>query len=75
MVSRKEIEQLILTALGQIRTMEENLDRRFGTLATSRREARIEFHWSLHDLESRTSRLEQLIDALDRMNTNPATAA
>ncbi len=69
MVSRREIEEMILVTLGQIRTMEANLSRRFGSLATARREARSEFHSSLQDLEKRANRLENLLDTLDRVNT------
>jgi hypothetical protein len=74
MVSRREIEQMILKALGQIRTIEESLNRRFHGLSTARLEARLEFHWSLQDLENRTSRLERLVEALDQQITNTATA-
>ena len=66
MVTRVEIEELILHALAQIRTVEEDLSRRFRMLATARPQARIAFHDSLQDLDQRTDRLEQLFNALEQ---------
>lgn len=75
MVSRREIEQMILVALREIRTMEGNLNRRYGSLATARTEARATFLSSLQDLESRTTRVERLIEALEQQsNTAPIAA-
>lgn len=76
MVSGREIEHMILIALDEIRALERNLSRRFGTLATARKTARVAFLLSLKDLDSRTRRLERLIGALDQTirYTTPAAA-
>jgi hypothetical protein len=75
MLGRTENERMILVALREIRAMEGNLDRRFGTLAKAPTEQTIlSFLSSLHDLETRTYRAERLIEALDR-STDPAPVA
>jgi hypothetical protein len=76
MVSRREIEHMILDALNEIRALERNLSRRFGALATARKTARMAFLLSLKDLDSRTRRLERLMEALDQTSryTTPAAA-
>jgi hypothetical protein len=75
-VGRRKSEQTILIELGEIRTMEANLNRRFDTLGTARTaETVLSFLSSLQDLESRTIRVERLIEALDRQsNTSPVAA-
>ena len=75
MVSRREIEQMILVALGQLQTMEENLNRRFRALATARQEERSAFHASVRELQNRAGRLEQLINALDRLDSHTVSNA
>ena len=75
MVSRREIERMILVALGQLQTLEENLDRRFRALASAPREAQTALHLSLRELQSRAVRLERLMDALDQLDTNTVSNA
>jgi hypothetical protein len=75
MVSRREIEQLILVGLREVRTMERNLNHGFETLATARAEARVAFLSSLQDLERRTIRLERLMEALDSQTSTRAPLA
>ena len=70
MVSRREIELMILVALGEIRTIEGNLTRRFSALSKTRKKARLDFIVSLQDLESRAGQLERLMEDLDELQPN-----
>ena len=66
MITRIELEGLILNALVEIRRIESKLNRRFKRLRSSSEGKRQQFKFSLADLEVRTRRLEALLDALSR---------
>ncbi len=63
MISRRELEGLIVDRLIDLRRAESRLNRRFQQLACGQK-GRAELMFSLADLESRVGRLELMLNAL-----------
>ncbi len=64
MISRSELEGLIVDRLIDIRRAESQLSRSFQRLAHAQKAGRAELMASLADLESRAGRLEMMLNAL-----------
>jgi len=67
MISRTELEGLIVEGLVEIRRAESQLTRRFKRLKSSKKD-RGEVLFSLKDLETRAARLESMLEALSKSN-------
>jgi|HubBroStandDraft_1064217.scaffolds.fasta_scaffold974708_1 hypothetical protein len=66
MISRSELEGLIVEGLGEIRRAESRLNRRFKRLTCSKTPGRAGFLYSLAELEARAARVQAMVNALDR---------
>ena len=64
MITRSELEALIVDRLIDIRRAESKLNRRFQKLAHAQKDGRAELMFSLADLESRAGRLEMMLNTL-----------
>ena len=76
MISRSELERLIVVGLRELRQAEQDLARRFRRTASRRRIDWVFFAGSLADLKAKAARLEELLGALDgdRSGGHPAAA-
>ena len=76
MLSRVEVEVLILEGLADVRLAESALYRRFRSLAPNRKNRWGQFVWSLAALDARVLQLERLVSLLDRAGytTDPVAA-
>jgi len=68
MISRTELEGLIVEGLVEIRRAESQLTSRFKRLKSSKKDRGGEVLFSLKDLEARAARLESMLEALSRSN-------
>jgi hypothetical protein len=76
MISRSELEGLIVDRLIDIRRAEARLNRSFQRLTHGRKNGRAELMFSLADLEARAGRLEMMLNALsDSYNLRRPAAA
>jgi hypothetical protein len=75
MISRIELEGLIVERLIEIRRAESTLARRFHRSAHARKDRRAELMFRLADLGSRAGRLESMLDALPTSHSFKRPAA
>jgi len=75
MISRRELEELILHELVDVRRAESKLNGRMKGLTSSGKAARTKVGLSVEDLKLRVGRLELMLDALDRSNDFAHSAA
>jgi len=68
MISRTELEGLIVEGLVEIRRAESQLTSRFKRLKSSKKNRGEEVLFSLKDLEARAARLESMLEALSKSN-------
>ncbi|GEM_PF-6509434 len=76
MISRSELERLIVVGLRELRQAEQDLARRFRRAASRRKADWAFFAGSLADLKAKAAALEELLGALDRdrSGSHPAAA-
>lgn len=75
MLSRSELEALILRGLQELRSLEANLDRRWAHLGRGSAQARDRFFRNLIDLETRVEQIERLTATLDEQPAGLPRAA
>jgi hypothetical protein len=75
MCNRRELESLIVSGLEQIRRLEGALARKWATLATAPRDARVSFLRDLAEFQRQTTQLEKLLQALEEPAHHSAPVA
>ena len=73
MLGRMELEGRILTGFRDLKTAEQDLDRRLAALDGAPKDERDSFLWALTILDVKASMLDEMLDQLDAATTRYVT--